>query len=364
MNRLLILTFLVFLSFQICYGADTLNEGENSDDEAVLSVEEMPKFKGGDIASFRAWVQHYIRRPKETKKEDIAGRVLLSFIVERDGSLSNIEVIQSVNQYLSEEAIRVIKTSPKWTPGRHQGKLMRVKYIVPIDFRHAKLKHYTLRLNSADATVNEGMVTIRQKTKADSIEIAQRRKEYAEQRKGFGSMFDLTAMLGLFGKPRLSGGISYIAGYHFNNQIFLGGGAGVTFNSNFGPQDFRTYDGIKRIPGGPINVQLVSVPIFAYFRANFINRRCSPFFALAAGGNFTAKQTVKLNVGDVKCNVNKLFANPQLGVNIRATTKQSVYLAVGFNSFVTRYCTEYTGYNATFRYRVGCGLDAHLGFTF
>ena len=360
MKRLLIFTLVVTLTFQLCYGI----EQTVSKDQAVFSVDEMPKFEGKDLTYFHAWVQRNIKRPKVLKKDDIAGRVLLSFIVERDGSLSDIQVIQSVNEYLSEEALRVVKSSPKWTPGKHQGELMRVKYIVPIDFRHAKLKHYTLRLNSPDATVNEGMITIRQKTKADSIEIDQRRKDYAEQRKGFGSMIDASATLGLLGKPRLCGGLSYIAGYRFNNQLFLGGGVGVNFNSNFGTQDFRTYDGIKRIPGGSVNTHLVSVPVFAYFRANFINRRCSPFFALAAGGNFTTKQTVMLNVCNVQCRVNKFFANPQFGINIRATTTQSVSIAIGVNSFVTPYCTEYTAYNATFRYRVGCGLDTHIGFTF
>jgi hypothetical protein len=208
------------------------------------------------------------------------------------------------------------------------------------------------------------MITIRQKTKADSIEIDKRRKEYAEQRKVFGSMIDASATMGLFGKPSISGGISYIAGYRFSNQIFLGGGAGITFNSNFGPQDFRTYDGIKRVPGGVINTHLVSIPIFAYFRANFINRRCSPFFALAAGGNFTSKQTIMLNVCNVQSSINKLFANPQLGVNIRVTPTQSVSFAVGFNGFITPYCAQYTAYNATFKHKAGYGLDAHIGFTF
>ena len=361
MKRVLILTLFALISSQLCYGTEQIG---NDKDQAVFSVEEMPKFKGRNLTYFRDWVQQRVQRPAETKKEDIAGRVLISFIVERDGSLSDIQVIQSVNEHLSEEAIRVVKSSPNWTPGKHQGELMRVKYIVPIDFRHAKLKHYTLRLNSPDASVDEGMITIRKKTKADSIEIDLRRKEYAEQRKGFGSMFDLSAMLGIFGKPRISGGISYIAGYRFNNQIFLGGGAGVMLNSNFGPQDFRTYDGLARTPGGAINTHLVSIPIFAYFRANFINRRCSPFFALAAGGNFTTKQTVMLNVYNIKCGVNKVFANPQLGVNIRVTPTQSVSFAVGLNSFITPYCTKYTAYNATFSNKVGFGLDAHIGFTF
>ena len=245
MKRLLVFTLVVALTFQLCYGI----EQTVSKDQAVFNVDEMPKFKGKDLTYFRAWVQHNIKRPKVVKKDDIAGRVLLSFIVERDGSLSDIKVIQSVNEHLSEEAIRVVKSSPKWTPGKHQGELMRVKYIVPIDFRHAKLKHYTLRLNSPDATVNEGMVTIRQKTKADSIEIDKRRKEYAEQRKGFGSMIDASATLGLFGKPRLCGGLSYIAGYRFNNQLFLGGGVGVNQFRNAGFQNLRWHQACSRRVG-------------------------------------------------------------------------------------------------------------------
>jgi hypothetical protein len=177
-------------------------------------------------------------------------------------------------------------------------------------------------------------------------------------------MVDISGILGMVAKPRVSAGVSYVAGYRFNNQLFLGGGAGVMFNSHSGPYDLRTQDGAKCEPGGSLNTCLVSVPVFAYFRANFINRRLSPFFALSAGGNLTAKQTIRLNFGDVKQSVNKAFLNPQIGVNFRAETNYSVYLAAGFYGFITPYCSEYTGYNATMRYGAGYGFDFHFGFTF
>lgn len=366
MNRIVkhvILFVFVILAPQWCFGSCPQCDDDKSG-EILVWVSEMPKFNGGSIEVFRKWVQDRVRRPSELKKEDVAGRVTVTFVVECDGSISNVGILQSPHQLLSEEVIRVVKSSTNWTPGRHEGELKRVRYNLPIDFRYTKLKSYVVKVNSPDAKVDEGLVTIRVKTKADSIEIKQRRDSYAKHQRGFGSMVDISGVLGMIGKPRISVGVNYIAGYRFNNQLYLGGGAGVTFNSHSGPYDLRTHDGNKHTPGGSLNTCLVSVPLFAYFRANFINRRLSPFFALSAGGNLTAKQTIHLNYGDFKQSVNKAFLNPQIGIDFRAATNYSVYLAVGFYGFITPYCAEYTGYNATMRYGAGYGFDFHFGFTF
>ena len=359
----LLLSLFVLLAPQLCFASSPQGK-ESQNGEILVWASEMPKFNGGNIEVFRKWVQDRVRRPSELKSEDIAGRVVVTFVVEYDGSISNVGVLQSPHPLLSEEVIRVVKSSKQWTPGRHEGVLKRVRYNIPIDFRFTKFKSYVLKVNSPDAKTEEGLVTIRLKTKADSLEIKQRRESYAKHQSGFGSMVDISGVLGMIGKPRVSAGVNYIAGYRFNNQLFLGGGAGVMFNSHSGPYDLRTLDGAKCAPGGSLNTCLVSVPVFAYFRTNFINRRLSPFFALSAGGNLTAKQTVRLNFGDVKQSVNKAFLNPQIGVNVRAETNYSVYLAVGYYGFITPYCSEYTGYNATMRYGAGYGFDFHFGFTF
>lgn len=358
-----VLLALIILTPQLCFGLCPQDDSDKNGDILVWASE-MPKFRGGNIEFFHKWVQDRVRRPSELKSEDVAGRVTISFVVECDGSISNIQILQSPHQLLSDEVVRVVKSAKGWTPGRHEGELKRVRYNLPIDFRHTKLKSYVAKVNSHDATVREGLVTIRVKTKADTLEIIQRRESYAKQQRGFGSMVDISGVLGMIGKPRISAGANYIAGYRFNNQIYLGGGIGITLNSHCGPYDLRTHEGYRNTPGGSLNTCFISVPLFAYFRANFINRRLSPFFALSAGGNLTAKQTIRLNYVDVKSSVNKAVINPQIGINFRATTSYSVYLAAGFYGFLTPYCVEYTGYNATMRYGAGYGFDFHFGFTF
>ena len=85
--------------------------------------------------TFRNWVMERIRYPQIAQENNITGRVLLMFVVERDGSLTNIQVLQTPDSSLSDEAIRVLKTSPKWTPGRQGNKAVRVKYTLPVEFR-------------------------------------------------------------------------------------------------------------------------------------------------------------------------------------------------------------------------------------
>lgn len=106
----------------------------SEDDTPFLVAEEMPLFQGKDLNTFRTWVQSQIRYPAEALKRGIEGRVVLSFIVERDGSVSTIELLQSPDRILSEEARRVVSSSPKWTPGRQNGHLVRVRYMLPVDF--------------------------------------------------------------------------------------------------------------------------------------------------------------------------------------------------------------------------------------
>ncbi|MBQ5635917.1 MAG: TonB family protein, partial [Alistipes sp.] len=89
-------------------------EEENiEDDQPFVKVEEMPTFQGGDLNTFRNWVQSKVRYPQIAQENNISGRVFLMFVVERDGSLTNIQVLQTPDTSLSDEAIRVLKTSPK-----------------------------------------------------------------------------------------------------------------------------------------------------------------------------------------------------------------------------------------------------------
>ena len=105
------------------------------DDQPFLIAETMPSFQGGDLNTFRAWVQQNVKFPQIALENGIQGRVVLSFVIEKDGRLTNIQVLQTPDRSLSEEAIRVLSKSPKWTPGKQRNQVVRVKYTLPVDFR-------------------------------------------------------------------------------------------------------------------------------------------------------------------------------------------------------------------------------------
>lgn len=97
-------------------------------------VEDMPKFMGKDMSSFMPWVQSKLNYPKAAINQNLQGRVFVEFIIDRDGSLTDIKVA-SGDKILAEEAVRVVKTSPKWTPGKQRAKTVKVKIRIPVDFR-------------------------------------------------------------------------------------------------------------------------------------------------------------------------------------------------------------------------------------
>lgn len=110
-------------------------EEEIEDDQPFLIVETMPSFQGGDLNAFRNWVQSRVKYPTIALENGISGRVVLSFVIEKDGRLTNIQVLQSPDRSLSEEATRVLNQSPKWSPGKQRNQAVRVKYTLPVEFR-------------------------------------------------------------------------------------------------------------------------------------------------------------------------------------------------------------------------------------
>lgn len=105
------------------------------DDQPFLIAETMPSFQGGDLNTFRNWVQTNVKFPQIALENGIQGRVVLSFVIEKDGRLTNVQVLQTPDRSLSEEAIRVLNKSPKWSPGKQRNQVVRVKYTLPVDFR-------------------------------------------------------------------------------------------------------------------------------------------------------------------------------------------------------------------------------------
>ena len=108
-----------------------------AEDSPFLIAEVMPSFRGGDITAFRNWIQMHIKYPAEALKAKLYGRVVASFVIEKDGSVSDIQILQSPGKPLADEARRVIGDAPAdaWTPGRQRGQAVRVKLTVPVDFR-------------------------------------------------------------------------------------------------------------------------------------------------------------------------------------------------------------------------------------
>ena len=114
-----------------------VEEEEVEEDQPFLRAETMPSFQGGDLNTFRNWVQQNVKFPQIALENGIQGRVTLTFVIEKDGRLTNIQVLQTPDRSLSEEAIRVLNKSPKWSPGKQRNQTVRVKYTLPVDFRVA-----------------------------------------------------------------------------------------------------------------------------------------------------------------------------------------------------------------------------------
>lgn len=103
-------------------------------DTAVLrTVEQIPEFPGG-IVQFMKWLTRNLRYPPQAQQQKIQGKVVVSFIVNKDGSISSPTVVKSVDPMLDNEAMRVVKMMPRWKPGLEKGKPCRTMFAIPINF--------------------------------------------------------------------------------------------------------------------------------------------------------------------------------------------------------------------------------------
>ena len=103
-------------------------------DEVFTLVEEFPSYRGGDQA-FIKFVQQNMSYPEKARRMGLEGRVFVQFVVEKDGSLTNIKVLKGINGGCDQEAIRVMEISPKWLSGKQRGRAVRVRMVVPITFK-------------------------------------------------------------------------------------------------------------------------------------------------------------------------------------------------------------------------------------
>ncbi|UKK68332.1 TonB family protein [Prevotella communis] len=104
------------------------------DDKPFDVVEQMPEFPGGQEALMQ-FLRQEVKYPKEAEEKGLQGRVVVRYIIEKDGSISEVEIVKSVNEYLDAEAIRVVNAMPKWKPGKQKGEPVRVKFTLPVTFR-------------------------------------------------------------------------------------------------------------------------------------------------------------------------------------------------------------------------------------
>lgn len=113
--------------------ADVKNVTEATDNQVFTAVEIQPSYPGGEAALGR-FLQKNIRYPSIAKENNIQGKVYIQFVVERDGSLTDIKVIREPGSGTGDEAVRVLKSSPHWTPGIQNGKPVRVQFTLPVNF--------------------------------------------------------------------------------------------------------------------------------------------------------------------------------------------------------------------------------------
>ena len=109
-------------------------EEPEEEDQIFQVVEEDASFPGG-TAELMKYLHKNIKYPSICQEQGIQGRVIVQFVVEKDGSITDVQVIKAINPYLDKEAVRVVSTMPKWSPGKQRGKPVRVRFTLPVTFR-------------------------------------------------------------------------------------------------------------------------------------------------------------------------------------------------------------------------------------
>ena len=132
------------------------------EEDVFLVVEESPEFPGGTNA-LMGYLRDNMVIPDSCRENNIQGRVLVTFIVEKDGSITKPVVVKSVNHLLDAEALRLVSAMPKWKPGRQNGQAQRVKFTIPINFRFDYYKNRT-KATATESAVEDIMASTKDKT--------------------------------------------------------------------------------------------------------------------------------------------------------------------------------------------------------
>lgn len=111
------------------------DEPDVPEDEIFINVSDMPEFQGGNLNRFSTWVMKNVKYPAHAVELGIQEKIILSFVVEKDGSVSNVTLLRGTDQSLINEAKRVVQDSPKWKPGYQQGLPARVAFSIVVNFK-------------------------------------------------------------------------------------------------------------------------------------------------------------------------------------------------------------------------------------
>ena len=138
--RVLVIAFLILAG--CCFGQSSIKRGTikvkkvPSDTSIYRTVDEVPSFPGGDSEMMK-FIQKNVNYPQTEKEAGVSGTVVVTFVIEPDGSITNIKILKSVagGKGLDLEALRVVMLMPKWTPGKNKGRAVRVSFYLPINFR-------------------------------------------------------------------------------------------------------------------------------------------------------------------------------------------------------------------------------------
>lgn len=133
---ILFLLFGLFISFLGNAQSDSLQKKSDNENDQIIFIHTdiEPEFIGGEKAMID-WLSKSLRYPILAKDDKIEGKVYVSFVVDTDGSITDVNIVKSVNELLDKEAKRVIESMPKWKPGKQNGTIVRVKYTIPIIFK-------------------------------------------------------------------------------------------------------------------------------------------------------------------------------------------------------------------------------------
>ena len=132
------LVFIIISLAFLCAGVNAAAQDTKNPDPRYLLLDEHPTFKGGSPNDFALWVARHVKYPKYAKETGIEGIVKVHFVIDKKGRVSEAHVYEGVHPVLDKEAVRVVLKSPKWKPGKKDGRPVKVSYTIPVAFSFTK----------------------------------------------------------------------------------------------------------------------------------------------------------------------------------------------------------------------------------